>query len=227
MSIVKTPTNIDTLKINYLTQEMYDAALENGEINDTELYFTPSDGSGGGGTAEGTSEPTADMVAEFDSNAHMNSTDMIQTEIEDFVDTLEAQGENLNDFLDARLNTLGGKNMGTISSFYNCSGTVSHNNLEFLVSEGGEIWVQGRININSYVRSGANSGVVITLPDIVPTPTKEFWSPIGFQSQHPREYVYIALTPNSRTANLRTTESFDNTTNGALTFICSGRIFIK
>ena len=47
MSIVKTPTNIDTLKINYLTQEMYDAALENDEINENELYLTPSDGSGG------------------------------------------------------------------------------------------------------------------------------------------------------------------------------------
>ena len=179
--------------------------------------------SGGG---SGTSVPTADTIAEFDSTAHMNSTDMTSTEVDDFVDALDAQGESLDDFLDARLNTLGGKNTGTIS-LYNCSGTVSHNNLEFFVSEGGEIWVQGRININSYVRSGANSGVMITLPDIVPTPTKEFWSLIGFQSQHPREYVYISLTPNSRAAYIQTSESFNNTTNGTLTFICSGRVFVK
>ena len=179
--------------------------------------------SGGG---SGTSVPTADTIAEFDSTAHMNSTDMTSTEVDDFVDALDAQGESLDDFLDARLNTLGGKNTGTIS-LYNCSGTVSHNNLEFFVSEGGEIWVQGMININSYVRSGANSGVMITLPDIVPTPTKEFWSLIGFQSQHPREYVYISLTPNSRAAYIQTSESFNNTTNGTLTFICSGRVFVK
>ena len=176
--------------------------------------------------ASGTPIPTANEVAEFDSTAHMNSTDMTTTEVDDFVDGLDAQGESLDNFLDARLNTLGGKNTGTIS-LYNCSGTVSHNNLEFFVSEGGEIWAQGRININSYVRSGANSGVMITLPDIVPTPTKEFWSLIGFQSQHPREYVYISLTPNSRAAYIQTSESFNNTTNGTLTFICSGRVFVK
>ena len=173
----------------------------------------------------------------------LTAPDMTQTEVDDFVDSLDiskkavthilkngsknsAQGESLDNFLDSRLNTLGGKNTGTVS-LYNCSGTVSHNNLEFFVSEGGEIWAQGRININSYVRSGPNSGVMITLPDIVPTPTKNFWSMIGFQSQHPREYVYISLTPNSRAAYIQTSESFNNTTNGTLTFICSGRVFVK
>lgn len=41
MSIQKTTTELETLKINYLTQEMYEDALENGEINEGELYFTP------------------------------------------------------------------------------------------------------------------------------------------------------------------------------------------
>ena len=36
-----TTTNLDTLKINYLTQEQYDTALENSQINENELYFTP------------------------------------------------------------------------------------------------------------------------------------------------------------------------------------------
>lgn len=36
----KTTTNLDSLKINYLTQEMYDDALSNNEINENELYFT-------------------------------------------------------------------------------------------------------------------------------------------------------------------------------------------
>lgn len=83
MSIIKTETNIPTLKINYLTQEMYDNALENDQINDNELYLTPS-GSGGGGTPI----PTADTVAEFDSSACMNSSDMSAQDISDFVDAL-------------------------------------------------------------------------------------------------------------------------------------------
>ena len=41
---MSTTTNLNTLKINYLTQAQYDAALENNEINENELYLTPSDG---------------------------------------------------------------------------------------------------------------------------------------------------------------------------------------
>ena len=44
---MSTTTNLDTLKINYLTQAQYDTALENDEINENEIYLTPSDGSGG------------------------------------------------------------------------------------------------------------------------------------------------------------------------------------
>ena len=37
-----TTTNLSTLKINYLTQEQYDTALANNQINSDELYLTPS-----------------------------------------------------------------------------------------------------------------------------------------------------------------------------------------
>ena len=40
MSIQKTTTELETLKINYLTQEMYEDALENDEINSNELYIS-------------------------------------------------------------------------------------------------------------------------------------------------------------------------------------------
>lgn len=83
MSIIKTETNVPTLKINYLTQAMYDDALENDQINDNELYLTPS-----GGGEGGTPIPTADTVAEFDSSACMNSSDMSAQDISDFVDAL-------------------------------------------------------------------------------------------------------------------------------------------
>lgn len=51
MTIQKTTTDLSTLKINYLTQEMYDDALENNQINANELYLTPGDGGGGGGAS--------------------------------------------------------------------------------------------------------------------------------------------------------------------------------
>ena len=41
MAINKTTTDLSTLKINYLTQQMYEDALENDEINENELYITP------------------------------------------------------------------------------------------------------------------------------------------------------------------------------------------
>lgn len=40
---MSTVTNLDTLKINYLTQEQYDDALENGDIEENEIYMTPAD----------------------------------------------------------------------------------------------------------------------------------------------------------------------------------------
>lgn len=45
MSIQKTTTELETLKINYLTQAMYEDALENDEIEENELYmssYTPN-----------------------------------------------------------------------------------------------------------------------------------------------------------------------------------------
>ena len=38
-----TTTDLQSLKINYLTQEQYDEALNNGQINATELYCVKSD----------------------------------------------------------------------------------------------------------------------------------------------------------------------------------------
>lgn len=40
---MSTVTDLDKLKINYLTQAQYDSALANNEINANELYFTPVD----------------------------------------------------------------------------------------------------------------------------------------------------------------------------------------
>ena len=49
--------------------------------------------------ASGTSIPTADTVAEFDNDAHMNSTDMTSQEVEDFVDGLNVTASTLVDYI--------------------------------------------------------------------------------------------------------------------------------
>lgn len=44
----KTETNLTEFKINYLTQQQYDEAVQNNKINENELYMTPSEDAGGG-----------------------------------------------------------------------------------------------------------------------------------------------------------------------------------
>lgn len=48
----KTITNLSTLKINYLTSQQYQDALDGGEINPNELYLTPASGRGSSVTYE-------------------------------------------------------------------------------------------------------------------------------------------------------------------------------
>lgn len=49
--------------------------------------------------ASGTSTPTADTVAEFDSDAHMNSTDMTSQEVQGFVDDLDLPSIQMADYI--------------------------------------------------------------------------------------------------------------------------------
>ena len=88
---MSTTTHLNELRINYLTQAQYDDALENDEINENELYFTPDSG------GIGTSVPTANTTAMFDSNAYMNSDDMNSTEMTNFLNSLNIHGLNLID----------------------------------------------------------------------------------------------------------------------------------
>lgn len=41
----KTETQVSEFKINYLTEDQYQEAVENGEINSNEIYMTPDSGS--------------------------------------------------------------------------------------------------------------------------------------------------------------------------------------
>ena len=114
-------------------------------------------------------------------------------------------------------------NTGTIS-LYNCTGTVSHNQIYFKKLQSGLWFVEGRVNINNYVRTGSNPGVTITLPSTVPTPTKGGGFAVGFRAQSPREYLVLGIAAGSRDINITTTESFTNAANGTLTFIVNGII---
>ena len=66
-----TTTNLSSLKINYLTQEQYDTALAGGNINENEIYMTPSSGSG-----------------DIDVN------DMTEQEVDEFVENLNTHGKS-------------------------------------------------------------------------------------------------------------------------------------
>ena len=63
------------------------------------MYRGESYSSGGGGSASGTSTPTADTVAEFDSAAHMNSEDMTASELSEFVNNFEEQQTTMADYI--------------------------------------------------------------------------------------------------------------------------------
>ena len=68
-------TNLNTLKINYLTKEQYDTAAQQGLIEENELYLTPAEGTTGGVEdveVDGTSVVT-DGVAEIDLTGKANA----------------------------------------------------------------------------------------------------------------------------------------------------------
>ena len=66
-----------------------DQVLAKNSNTDYDLKWTTPTGSG-------TDVPTADTVAEFDSSAHMNSTDMTSAQVDDFVDGLNFTGSGFN-----------------------------------------------------------------------------------------------------------------------------------
>lgn len=52
-------TNLSTLKINYLTKQQYQDALDAGEINENELYMTPAENGGGSIVIDDVLSPTS------------------------------------------------------------------------------------------------------------------------------------------------------------------------
>lgn len=115
---------------------------------------------------------------------------------------------------------------GTVTSFKNCTGTVSHNNVYFFGLANGMYFMMGRINITNFVRTGGNPGVNLTLPDIVPTPTANRSMNVGIRGQNPREMIIVDITAGSRTMTVYTSESFQNSQNGDLTFFVCAPVLV-
>ena len=65
------------------------------------IYHKRSYGSslGGGGDVDSSDIPTSIMIAEFDNDAHMNSADMSNSEIEDFVESLDISAVHAVDYV--------------------------------------------------------------------------------------------------------------------------------
>ena len=122
--------------------------------------------------------------------------------------------------------TLVSNGYGTVKSLINCTGTVNYNQAAFWLLGDGSIMVVGRLNITNFVRTGANPGVKITLPDFIPTPTRGGTVSIGFRAQSVQELTNLTTTENSKDVNIFTTESFNNAQNGTLTLIMNSIIAI-
>ncbi len=77
-------------KVVYNGQTLIDLTQDDVTASDVRsgVYFHSADGVRGQGTLTSTSIPTADTIAEWDSDVHMNSEDMTSQEVEDFVDGL-------------------------------------------------------------------------------------------------------------------------------------------
>ena len=77
-------------KVVYDGQTLIDLTQDDVTSSDVRsgVYFHNSAGVRGQGTLASTSTPTANTIAEWDSDTHMNSADMTAQEVEDFVDSL-------------------------------------------------------------------------------------------------------------------------------------------
>lgn len=69
-----------------------------GKIYYKNQEYTGSNG-GGGGDVPSSAIPIANTISKFDNSAKMNSTDMTSTEITNLVNSLDAQGANLADYV--------------------------------------------------------------------------------------------------------------------------------
>jgi hypothetical protein len=106
----------------------------------------------------------------------------------------------------------------TLGNLYRCTGT-KYGGIYFQHLFGRFFVLSGRFFIASFVRSGANPGVYITMPSSMPVPLTTYNEAYGFRGENANEQVMFQFTANSRSVLVNTTESFTNAANGRLTFM--------
>ena len=120
-----------------------------------------------------------------------------------------------------------GKNISSVNlTNINLTGTVG-NGMVIGQLNNGTFFVYGRIGVLNFVRTGANPGFSFTLPDFVPTPTSTIGFVIGFRAENPRESIGFTVVANSRTATVTSNETYENCTNGTLTFMLNGIFYVR
>lgn len=158
-------------KVVYDGQTLIDLTQDDVQASDVRngVYFHSADGVRSQGTLASTSVPTADTIAEWDSDSHMNSEDMTSQEVEDFVDGLNVSG--------------GGVERASIpsSSFSfesgHGSGTIGGDGLH-IVKFGEMICFYGQINASSFVKGTSGTPYVQTAkPSFMPA--DKVYSPVG------------------------------------------------
>ena len=123
--------------------------------------------------------------------------------------------------LDQAMNYLADKEWGPIKylslGLYRCSGTINGSISYQLRNDGKAAYVRGRVYISNFTRSGANPGFTYTKPD--------GWNitgsySVGHRGENATEFVQFYAS----TYVINTTETFQNATNGRLTFIIPGSL---
>lgn len=133
-------------KVVYNGQTLIDLTQDDVTASDVRsgVYFHDSAGVRGQGTLTSTSVPTADTIAEWDSDSHMNSEDMTSQEVSDFVDSLNISTASLLDMF------------YPVGSYYETSDTSFDPNVAW-----GGTWVQetaGQVHVSAgtgYAVAGA------------------------------------------------------------------------
>lgn len=153
-------------KVVYDGQTLIDLTQDDVQASDVRngVYFHSADGVRSQGTLASTSTPTADTIAEWDSDAHMNSEDMTSQEVDDFVDGLNVSG--------------GGDTVSVqITSFSAGWGTYNSDTIPTIKKWGKVVTLTGSLKNTSVVTLDTSLTTVFTIPqEFRPTTTDRIFS---------------------------------------------------
>lgn len=143
-------------KVVYDGQTLIDLTQDDVTSSDVRsgVYFHNSAGVRGQGTLASTSTPTANTIAEWDSDTHMNSEDMTSAEVSDFVDDLNVSPINLIDVF------------YPVGSYYETSDTTFNPNITWggtwVLETEGQVHVSAGLNYEVGDTGGSKDAVIVS-----------------------------------------------------------------